>query len=248
MSTAPFGQIQYEEEPQHDASQQSNGAAAPQEVIDINDPRLTSESLTFNPEGDAYAMRPVLPAGKWRAKLKAVQPRDKGLREGQYAYGTKNRDGQLFLATNVEASIIDHSGRYDGIPLTDYYVTTEVRKDGTMQAATILGKLGKPARGGSQHKAIMDQLLGALAGEPEAGVDVDWEWSCQACEKLAKEKGERKPRSFRGMHNFPQIKDPADPKRMIHDPQRKCDIVPSHGVSVARPRITRYLSLAEVGK
>src|SRR5579859_7226573 len=122
-------------------------------------------------------------------------------------------------------------------------------RDGSTKVATILGKLKRPdgtpwATAGTKltGKGWIDLFVKALAGEPEVGIETQWEWSCQECGKLAKDKGEKYPRSINGMHKFP----PSRKVRGEFDPEMKCAVNPAHGYSRARVRIASVLSLAEI--
>jgi hypothetical protein len=232
---AAFGDIQQDEQ----AVAASNAPADATPEIDINDPRLVSENIEIDPAGDAYAMPPVLPDGKWRAKLVA---KEVGKAPNQKKFAPKlDRDQRPYLYTALEADVIDHSGKFDGIKVPDYFVSTQVRRDGSSAAATILARLGKPANRTTTHGALMNDLLSALAGEPELTIETEWESACQKCEEAATARNERKPRSTRGMHNFPQQKTASG--KMEYVPRMKCQVNPQHGEMFARPRITHYHSL-----
>ena len=137
-----FGEVTYADAP-------AEAAAAPGEqpqLIDPNDPRLTSETLTDS-GADAYAILPPLPDGKWRAKAKQVDIKDDKGQQQRYSVFSRPKmaNGAPFFATNVEFSIIDHSGKNDGVKLTEYWVKTLIDdRKGTSQAATLIRKLGKP--------------------------------------------------------------------------------------------------------
>src|SRR5580693_4447384 len=112
--TAAFGVPTYDVEAPHEsAPSPTNGEATV--LIDPNDPRLTSETLTINPDADAYAILPPLPDGKWRAKAKQVDIKDDKGQLQRYAVFSraKMEGGKPFFATNVEFSVIDHSGEFD---------------------------------------------------------------------------------------------------------------------------------------
>ena len=248
-ATAGFGDVQYADPAAENSSSPAGANGASQEpAIDINDPRLTSETIDINPEADAYARPPQLPDGKWRAKLKSMDVKGP---DGKPAHFSPKLDkqGKPYLFTALEASIIDHTGQFDGIRLNDYFVSTMVRRDQSTAVSTILNKLGSPAPRTATHSQYISLLLKALAGEPEIGIESAWEWSCQKCGEEADKKGEKRPRSVYGMHNFAQmqVKDSATGKLVMRpNPERKCDVNPAHGISIARPRINAYLSLDEL--
>src|ERR1700689_81179 len=149
MATTQFGDVTYDAATPGEATQ-----SEATQSIDPNDPRLTSEVLTINPDADAYAVPPPLPDGKWRAKAKQVDIKDDKGQLQRYAVFSraKMEGGKPFFATNVEFSVIDHSGSFDGGKLTEYWVKTLVdARKGTSQAATLTGKLGgKPLASATQ--------------------------------------------------------------------------------------------------
>jgi hypothetical protein len=215
MSTTAFGEPTYSgpEEAPATTTSGPNGAAQ-QELVDPNDPRLISEMLSENPEGDAYAVPPPLPDGKWRAKLKQVDIEDDKGQKQRYAAFTRAKmaNGQPFLATNVEFTILDSTGKYDGTKLTEYWVKTLVeQRSRTSQVATLLTKLKQPLAPANQA-GRMDQFLRVLAAEPELVVETAWSAECMECQEAAKKAGERAPRAFlSGMHRFPQTRTGPDP-------------------------------------
>jgi len=235
---AAFGGITTYDPPAESAA--PNGEQAP--TIDPNDPRLTSEVITINPDADAYAVLPPLPDGKWRAKAKQVDIKDDKGQQQRYAVFSRAKmsNGDPFYATNVEFDVIDHSGKFDGVALTEYWVKTLIdARKGTSQAATLTRKLGgKPPASGSQ-KVFMDALLSTLAAEPELIIETAWSAECQTCQESAKKKGDRAPRPFlQGMHRFPATRTPG-----VHDPMVKCGTCQS--MVRAQPRIVGFYSLTE---
>lgn len=241
--TAAFGEVTYDNTSAAapgEPSPAAAGEATP--AIDPNDPRLTSEVLTIDPTADAYAILPPLPDGKWRAKAKQVDIKDdKGQLQRYAVFSRAKMDGgKPFFATNVEFSVIDHSGSFDGAKVTEYWVKTLVdARKGTSQAATLTAKLGgKPPATGSQ-KVYIDALLATLAAEPEVVIETAWSAECQQCQESAKKRGDRAPRPFlQGMHRFPATKTPG-----VHDPMAKCGTCNS--MVRAQPRIVGLWSLTE---
>jgi hypothetical protein len=236
--TAAFGEVINSEAPAD--AQTSPGE--PQQVIDPNDPRLTSETLTINPDADAYAILPPLPDGKWRAKAKQVDIKDDKGQLQRYAVFSraKMENGKPFFATNVEFGVIDHAWSFDGVKLTEYWVKTLVdARKGTSQAATLIGKLGGKAPASATQKQMIDLLLTTLAAEPELVIETAWSAECQSCQETAKKKGDRAPRPFlAGMHRFPSTRTPG-----VHDPVVPCTTCKSQ--VRAQPRIVGLYSLAE---
>ena len=238
---AAFGEVINSDAPA-DASPTATNGGEPQQLIDPNDPRLTSEVITVNPDADAYAILPPLPDGKWRAKAKQVDIKDDKGQQQRYAVFSRAKmaNGAPFFATNIEYSIIDHSGEFDGVKLTEYWVKTLVdARKGTSQAATMIGKLGGKVPTSGNQKVYIDALLATLASEPELILETAWSAECQHCQELAKKRGEKQPRPFlQGMHRFPATKTPG-----VHDPMVKC---PACGQMVrAQARLVAPFSLKE---
>jgi hypothetical protein len=241
-----------------DPQQATNGVAhpsdAPQDVaeaIDPNDPRLTSEALDVNAEGDAYAQPAPPPDAKYRAKLTLEQvPAAKGSNDKvDFApMQSKKSPVQVYFATGIKAVIMDSTGKFDGIPLYDRWVGTFIGRDGSTKVSTILARLKRPdgtpwiEKGKKyNHREWIELLVKALAGEPEIGVETAWEWSCQGCGEEAKKAGKDYPKSIIGMQKFPY-----DAQQRKHIPEMKCQVNPLHGYSRARATIARFLSLSEL--
>lgn len=224
---------------------------APQDVaeqLDPNDPRLTSEAVDVNAEGDAYALPAPPPDAKYRAKLTLEQVEVAGSKVDYKPMQSKKAPVQVYFATGVKATILDASGKFDGIPVFDSWVGTFIGKDGSTKVATILARLKKPdgtpwVEKGKKynHKEWMELLVKALAGEPEIGIETQWEWSCQGCGEEAKKAGKAYPKSIKGMNKFP-----FDLATEKYTPELKCLVVASHGYSRARTTIARFLSLGEL--
>ena len=262
------------------APQQVNGAAqtgnaagvpdAPQEIIDLNDPRLTSEALV-NTEGDAYATPAPPPAGKYRVKLKLEGLKHDGSDAAKQMWPGKaqgdtvpylpkthrDRSGQVdqvYLYTTISATITDPKfPQYEGVPVFDSWVGTFQGRDGSTKVATILSRLQKPdnspwvAKGEKLNQlAWMDRFAKALSGEPEAGVEVDWEWSCQGCGQEAKAQHKEYPNSIVGMNKFPIDQKSSRPGVPVYVPEMQCQVNRGHQYSKARTRIVGFLGLGEL--
>lgn len=233
-----FGAPVQEAAPEQDHA--PTGVDAPV-AIDINDPQLTSETLDYDPEKDAYAAPPPLPDGKWRVKIKALDSKGTDGQPVKFKTSLDKKTGKPYLYAAHEAAVIDLTGKFDGLRLQDYFVSTMPRRDGSVPIATILHKAGVKHQART-HRELMETYLKWVASEPELGVETQWEWQCPKCQEEAKAKGERGPRSVYGMRKFPQ-----DAKGQ-HQPELKCEANPAHGYSVARPRISAYLALNELPK
>jgi hypothetical protein len=231
--------------------------------LDPNDPRLVSEALDVATDKDAYA-QPVPPPDRiWRAKLKLEGIKlDNGERVNYQATQTRKSPVLPYYHTGISASIIDPQGRFDGISVYPTFggrVSTLLRKDKTTTVATVLHRLVRPdgrpwiSNGARMNqKDWIDLLVQALAGEPEIGVETQWEWSCTVCgDELTKlremGKSEDYPVQIRGMNKFPAMVDKAKrAEGIIFDPEMQCRKNAAHGYSRAFAKIARFLSLAEI--
>jgi hypothetical protein len=229
-----FGTPTYEDE-EHKANGGAAAAGGPPpdaEYIDPNDPLLTSESLTEDLTADAYKMPPPAPDGFWRAKLKIVPIKDaKGAMVPVRTWRHENMNGGLpMYVANVEASLIDLSGKYDGTRIIEQWVKSGVdRRKNVSQMTTITVKAGgAPSAQPATEKSRYEALAKALAGEPEVVVETFWEGSCMSCGEQADKRGEKRPGPFlRGMHRFPQVKDAkgnmeADPIALCSTCRKPC--------------------------
>lgn len=233
-----------QEAPADEQQTQGTGTDAPVQELDPNDPRLTSESLDDNAQGDAYASLPPLPDGKYRAKLKQVDVKGQ---DGKPARSVARLAHWLpqpvpYLFTAIESTVIGVDGKekYDGYRITDNWVPTVPNRSGTSPAATVIRAAGGQTPTKFTHKELMDLLLKTLAGEPEVVVETQWEAACQACQEAAEKSGGKKPKAIAiGEHRFPQGKGGQG-----HDPNVQCPTCKSW--VLARPRVVRYYSVKEV--
>lgn len=227
----------------------------PQEMIDPNDPRLTSEKLDVNMEGDAYSMPPPPPDAKYRAKLKLVQVEDAQKAKHDYLPKLGKKPPKLpYYFTAIEARIIDPTGKYDNLAVYDRWVGTFMGRDGSTKVQTILTRLlkadGTPWAAKNDkftHKEWIDLFVKAMQTEPEIGIETTWEWSCQGCGEAAKAAGTEYPKSITGMNKFPvdNVKSKVA-GATVYSPELPCQVNKAHGYSTARPTIARFLSLAEL--
>lgn len=239
------------------ASGPVNGeASAP--MIDENDPRLTSEAVNVDVGKDAYAVRPLPPDRKWRAKLKLEQLENANHEKKDYL-PAQTDDGIPYFKASISASICDVDGKFEGFKLSPQFggtVGTLPRKDSSSQVATVLSKLRKPdgtpwatPQMRLSHKGWIDLLIKALAGEPEVGIESQWEWNCSECGKEAKARSyaDGYPVSIRGMQKFPAEQDRTKKAEgQLFSPEMKCQKNAAHGFSRAFPKIARFLSLDEL--
>lgn len=248
-----FGEPTYDEA--GTAAAQNGQAEAPQELIDPNDPQLTSEAVDVNLEGDAYAVPAPPPDGAYRVRVKLLQKDDGRGGKVDYAPAKWGKDQRLVLTSGIEAHIVDPSGKYDGIALYDRTVSTFIGRDGSHKVSTILARLKRPdgrpwvAKGERLTQTEwMQRFVQAMAGEPEMGVATQWGWSCQACGEAADKKGERRPREILGMAKFPVDAKASKPGAPVYVPEMRCQANPAHGFARAQARIASFLGLDELAK
>lgn len=234
-------------------------SAEPQEVIDPNDPRLISEAVDVNTEGDYYAQPAPPPDHKWRAKLKLDEMKnDKGERiEYETAISNPRNGPKLpYYRTNFVAQIIDPSGKYDGLTVRTAfggYGSTLARRDGTTSVGTILAMLKRPDGSpwvpkGTRltQKDWIELFIKALMGEPEIGIETEWSASCAGCGEEARKNGSAYPKEIRGMHHFPAETNPEKRKAgQLFAPELMCQ---KHGNYRAFARVARFVGLGELPK
>ncbi len=223
----------------------ANGQSSTEQLaaaIDPNDPRLVSEALDDRLDADAYAVPPPPPDGKWKAKLKLAKIKGDDGQQHDFILTSRQGidDGKPFYAVNVESSLIDFSGRFDNVKVTEYWVKSLIdAKKGTSQMTTLCVKAGSPPPARATQKDRLDHFLKVLSGEPEVIVETYWEARCQACEQAADKRGERKPNAFlRGEQRFPMKTGTSS-----HDPNASCPVC--RGGCRAQLRIAQYYSLTE---
>src|SRR5215469_8693180 len=176
MAATQFGAPMDDPQEQHAGNGGVNGSAAdtPQEYIDLDDPRLTSEKIDVNLEGSVYKMPAPPPDGRYRVKLKLARPKRDNKEVDCYA-AQWGKEQQLVIVTGIEATVMDPSGKYDGVKAFDRTVSTytQARSAGASKATEILALLRRPdgtpwLKSGQTYakREIIDTLLKAVAGEP----------------------------------------------------------------------------------
>jgi hypothetical protein len=246
---------------------QLNGAgqtvpAAPEPLLSLDDPLLTSETLTAK-EGDAFADPPPPPDRIYRVKLslRGVSAKDAGQDISQFSAGqdvapwipgtAKDKQSGLvtggFAKTIINVQIFDPKfPEYDGLYLQIPYKWTDTRENrqGLSKVMTILTLLkqpsGKPWLVPGQkygHKLMMETFVRALAGEPELNCRSEWSWNCEGCAQAGKISGQY-ARSIDGMQKFPQLK-PG-----VYSPEMLCQVNRAHGYSKARAMAAQFFPLA----
>lgn len=202
----------------HDQSQDDSGS---EPVIDLNDPSLLMQEVTGDASADPYAAPPPVPDSHYRAKLKQIdvkdaqgQPTRLAMRqEMKYPGGgapgvpefLPSGKPKMYVATAIEATILDPGGRYDNIKVFDRFFDSRTDRNGANKMLHLLKVLGVKLPNPLNAKTLSDMVLKVLAGEPEVDIETTWEGQpSQDDAKLIKEKGGKAPR-IKGMHRFPQV-------------------------------------------
>lgn len=239
----------------------------PEPLPSLDDPSLTSESLTAK-EGDAFAAPPPAPDGIYRVKLKlrGVKAEDVGGADiSTYTGGgdvapwvpgvAKDRSGNVtgsFAKTIMDVQIVDtRFPELDGVFLQVPYKWTDTRtsQKGLSKIMTILTLAGKRPDGNPwlvlgqnySHKTQMEIFIKFLAGEPEILCRSEWSASCDVCGQLAKASNGAiaYPKSTDGMQKFP----PLSGKPGQYSPDLPCLVNRAHGTTKARAMAVQFYAL-----
>lgn len=207
-------------------------------VIDLNDPNLLMADLDSNQSADPYAAPPPIPDGRWLANIKQRDVKDAQGQTARYAVKL-DKNQQPYAYTALDATVQDASGKFDKIPLTDYFVSTrpDARKGGAIPLSWILGclKVQLPAR--VNIKSLLEEFFKAVAPEPQIEIETVWEGSLdQADQERFEQAGERPPRVL-GQHRFPKnSKGESIPEIDVDTKLGKVHLT-------ARPRINGYYAV-----
>lgn len=208
--------------------------AAP--ILNLDDPNLLMADMDTNADVDPYAAPPPLPDGRWQVKVKQLDVKDSQGQPARFAV-KQGKDGGVYAYTALECTVVDPSGKFDGIKLHDYFLSTRPQRNGGIPIVRMLTclKVQLPAK--VQAKLLMDELMKALAAEPLVEVDTVWEGGLdQADQERFRASGEREPRVL-GQHRFPQTaKGEAIPEMDVETKLGKVHLR-------ARPRINGYFPL-----
>ena len=174
-------------------------------VLNLDDPNLLMAELDANQNENPYAIPAPLPDGRWLVKIKQRDVKDQQGQPARYKVD-QTKDGRVYAFTALDATVIDPSGKYDGITLSDYFVSTlpNARKGNSIPLSWILGclKVQLPAK--INAKTLLDEFFKATASEPQLEIDTVWEGNAdQADQERFEQAGERLPRIL-GQHRFPQ--------------------------------------------
>lgn len=174
-------------------------------VLNLDDPNLLMAEMDSNQDQNPYAVPPPLPDGRWLVKIKQRDVKDQQGQPARYKVD-QTRQGVVYAFTALDATIIDPSGKYDGIVLQDYFVSTlpNQRKGNAIPLSWILSclKVQLPAK--INAKVLLDEFFKATASEPQLEIDTVWEGGLdQDQQERFEQAGERQPRVL-GQHRFPQ--------------------------------------------
>jgi hypothetical protein len=208
-------------------------------VLNLDDPNLLLAEVETNQDANPYAIPPPLPDGRWLVKIKQRDVKDQQGQPARYKVDQISkgpRAGTVYAFTALDATVIDPTGKWDGIVLSDYFVSTlpNERKGNAIPLSWILGclKVQLPAK--INAKTLLDEFFKATAGEPMLEIDTVWEGGlAQEDQERFEQAGERQPRVL-GQHRFPQTAKGESLPDM--DIDTKLGKVHLH----ARPRINGY--------
>ncbi len=207
-------------------------------ILNLDDPNLLMQEMDCKPDADPYAAPPPLPDGRWLVKIKQRDVKGQDGQPARYKVAT-DKQGQPYAFTALDAVVIDQSGKWDGVSLTDYFVSTRAdsRKGGAIPLAWILAQLKVQLPARITARTLLDEFFKATAGEPMLEIDTVWEGSPDKdTQERFDQAGERSPRVL-GQHRFPQDSKGASIPDM--DVDTKLGKVHLQ----ARPRINGYFAV-----
>lgn len=164
----------------------------------------TEELMGFNPEADANAMLPPIPAGLYAVKVRFTGEDP----EKRWQKGVWGKDEQVVYYTSVTAEVYN-AGDLDGRTVRELVSTYVMARSGTNAVQGLLQALGyaeqiKTCRTRSQLVILLNQALADDAAPAEA--NIDWEATEPMTpeeREVAKAKG-RKVWRMQGMTRFPK--------------------------------------------
>jgi len=177
----------------------------------VSDLNALEFQLETNVDVDAYAAPPPIPDGRYRVKLKQIDVKLADGSTGRYkiVQAPDKNHGQPYAFTAIEATILDPSGKFDGLKVWDRFVSTMVARNGGIPMVRILTCLGHKLPAQTSPKAILEMLLKVLASEPELEIETVWEGGLDEADRdRFKQANEKEPRVL-GMNKFPD--NPAVP-------------------------------------
>lgn len=239
-STTDFANPIYLDEPATTAGQAGAGSgpsldsAAP--ILNLDDPNLLLADMDTNADIDPYAAPPPLPDGRWQVKVKQQDVKDAQGQPARFAV-KQDKQGAVYAYTALECTVVDPSGKFDGLKLHDYFLSTRPQRNGGVPIVRLLTCLKVALTAKVNARTLLDLLEKALASEPLIEVDTVWDGSLdQADQDRFESAGERVPRVM-GQHRFPQnAKGESLPDLQVETKLGKVNLR-------ARPRINGYFPL-----
>ena len=207
-------------------------------VLNLDDPNLLMQEMECPADKDPYAAPPPLPDGRWLVRIKQRDVKGADGQPARYKVA-RDKEGQPYAFTALDATVSDPSGKYDGVQLADYFVSTRAdsRKGGAIPLAWILTQLKVQLPARVTARTLLDEFFKATAAEPQLEIDTVWEGSPdQDTQERFDSAGERLPRVL-GQHRFPQDSKGRSIPDM--DADTKLGKVHLH----ARPRINGYFAV-----
>jgi hypothetical protein len=178
----------------------------------------TEELLELNPEADANAMLPPIPAGRYLASFQFLQKNP----EKRWVPGIWPKSGlnqQKVYYTGISATLYNTpEGLYDNRQVRDNLISTFIQRNtGTCSIQGLLQCIGVPLPPTCKTRAQLCGLLNETleAGDATGEIEVEWE----AAENLSEEERDvlkaagKKSFRLQGMKRFPI--DPANNTKHI---------------------------------
>lgn len=178
--------------------------------VDINNLTLATEEMDIDTDADPFAFPPPVPDGTYRAKL---------VLSGKWTLYPKKDDPTTvgYLATSVEARLIDDGQPWDNNPVFDNFVSTMIMPStGTCRIAGILKAVGVSVPARTSHQELAQLLTDSLASEPIVNIQTQWEGYCENCPN---KNGKPGSTTLRAMGRYRVVED-SDPVR--HDHEMEC--------------------------
>ena len=201
--------------------------AQPLQEVDINNLGLATEEMDIDTDADPFAFPPPPPDETYQAKL---------IPSGKWtAYPKKDDPDTLgYLATSIEARLIDEGQPWDNNPVFDNFVSTMImQSSGTCRIAGILKAVGVPVPARTSHQELAQLLNDSLAAEPIVKITTQWEGYCETCPGRNNKQGAT---VIRGMNRY-KVVEGSDPVR--HNHEMEC---PKCGTALrTSARIRKYL-------
>jgi hypothetical protein len=163
------------------------------------------EIMGFNPEADANALLPPVPAGQYLAKLRFTETDP----EKRWMTGAWGKNAQKVVYTSITGELYNTpEGTFDGRQVRDGLVSSMIRQQtGTCRIQGLVQGITGAYPPSCRTRPQMVMLVNDLIQQGATSlIDVDWE----ASENLSEEERDKlkdagkKPFRLQGMKNFPK--------------------------------------------